>query len=176
MARYIYLVVMIVAAALSRLLPHPANVTPVTAMALFGAVYLDRRSAFLVPIAAMLLSDIFLGFHSTMLWVYGSFAAMVFIGFWLRNHQGITSTVGASLVGSVIFYLVTNLGVWVSGMNMYPPTMAGLGECYVAAIPFFRNSLIGDLAYTAVLFGGFALSCRMVPLLNKARTSNGLAA
>lgn len=163
MTRVMFVVGMILAAALSRLLPHPANVTPVTALALFGAVYLDRRSAFLVPLAAMFLSDLFLGFHSDMLWVYGSFALIVMIGFWLRGHRSVTATIGASLAGSVVFYLLTNFGMWAVTPSLYPHTFNGLVECYVAGIPFFRNTLIGDLAYVGVLFGLFALLEKYIP-------------
>ncbi len=167
MSRFFYVLVMVLAAALSRLLPHPANVTPVTAIALFGAMYLDRKSAFLVPIAAMLLSDAILGFHSGMLWVYGSFAAIVCIGFWLRDHRGLGQTLGATLAGSVLFYAVTNFGAWLVSPMMYPRTAAGLAECYVAAIPFFRNTLLGDLGYVAMLFGAFELCRRWIPSLNQ---------
>ncbi len=169
MSRFFYLLVMVFAAALSRLLPHPANVTPVTAIALFGAFYLDKRSAFLVPLAAMLLSDAILGFHSGMIWVYGSFVAITGIGFWLRDHRGIMQTIGATVAGSVLFYAVTNFGVWLGSPAMYPRTAAGLAECYVAAIPFFRNTLLGDLGYVALLFGLFELGRRWIPALNQER-------
>ncbi|MGA9119905.1 MAG: DUF6580 family putative transport protein [Bacteroidota bacterium] len=165
MTRAMYIVAMILAAALSRLLPHPANVTPVTALALFGAVYLDRRSAFLVPLAAMFLSDLVLGFHSDMFWVYGSFVAIVGIGFWLKHHRSVPAMVVASLTGSIVFYLLTNFGMWMVPSSLYQHTMAGLIECYVAGIPFFRNTLLGDLAYVGVLFGLFALLERLVPSL-----------
>ncbi len=165
MTRVMFVVGMILAAALSRLLPHPANVTPVTALALFAAVHLDRRTAFLVPLAAMFLSDIFLGFHNDMLWVYGSFVAIVFIGFWLRNHRSFTATVGATLAGSLLFYILTNFGMWMATPSMYAHTFDGLIECYVAGIPFFRNSLLGDLGYVGVLFGLFALLERLIPSL-----------
>jgi hypothetical protein len=172
MTRVIAVVAMILAAALSRLMPHPANVTPVTALALFGAVYLDRPSAFLVPLAAMFLSDLVLGFHSDMLWVYGSFVAIVGIGFWLKHHRTVAATVAASLAGSIVFYLLTNFGMWAVPSSLYQHTFAGLVECYVAGIPFFRNTVLGDLAYVGVLFGLFSLMERFVPSLQTRSVSN----
>ncbi|HEX9007248.1 MAG TPA: DUF6580 family putative transport protein [Bacteroidota bacterium] len=167
MSRFVSVLVLVFAAAFSRLLPHPANLTPVTAIALFGAMYLDRRSAFLVPIAAMLLSDAVLGFHSGMIWVYGSFVAITCIGFWLRDHRGLMQTIGATVAGSVLFFVVTNFGAWLGELALYPRTAAGLAECYVAAIPFFRNTLLGDLGYVALLFGAFELARRWIPSLNQ---------
>jgi hypothetical protein len=138
-------------AALSRFIPHPPNFAPIAAMALFGGVYLDKRYAFIVPLLAMVLSDIFLGFHSTIPYVYGSFIVTALIGLWLKNHKSVGLIVGASLTSSVLFFIVTNFGVWVSGV--YPQTLGGLAACYVAAIPFFRNTVFGDLLYVGVLFG-----------------------
>ncbi len=172
MTRVMFVVGLILAAALSRLMPHPANVTPVTALALFAAVHLDRRSAFIVPLAAMFLSDLVLGFHNEMMWVYGSFVAIVVIGFWLRNHRSLTATVGATLAGSVLFFLVTNFGMWAATPSFYAHTFSGLIECYVAGIPFFRNSLLGDMAYVGVLFGLYALLEKYVPSLQPDRITN----
>jgi hypothetical protein len=151
--------VLILAAAISRLLPHPPNMVPIAAMALAGGVYLNKRWGMIVPLAAMLVSDAFIGFHGLMPYVYGSFAVMVFLGQWLKNHKSPTFVFGGSLASSVLFFLVTNFGVWFAGSGaFYPKTLAGLAECYVAAIPFFRNTLVGDLAYVAMLFGAFELA------------------
>ena len=97
MLRYLITFTLILLAALSRLLPHPMNFAPITAIALFGGVYLDKKHAFLVPLAAMLISDFFIGFYAGIEWVYGSFAAIGLIGLWLRNHRGIARTVAATL-------------------------------------------------------------------------------
>jgi hypothetical protein len=147
---------LVLAAAMSRLLPHPPNFTPIAAIALSSAVYLDKRYAFFVPLAAMLVSDYFLGFHSGMFWVYGCFVAISFIGLWLRSHKRPLPVVGASLASSVLFFVVTNFGVWATG-TMYPKTWAGVLECYTLAIPFFQNTVVGDLVYAASLFGLFEL-------------------
>jgi hypothetical protein len=164
MSRYLFTFVLILAAALSRLLPHPPNFAPITALALFGPVYLDKKHAFVVPLVALLLSDFVIGFYSGMQWVYGSFIAISFIGLWLRKHHGVAQTVGATFTGSILFFVVTNFGVWISS-SMYSPTLAGLMQCYVAAIPFFRNTLLGDAVYVGIMFGVFEAARRLVSSL-----------
>ena len=156
--RYEVLVTMILAAALSRLAPHPPNFTAIGALALFGgAQFSDRRAALLVPLAAMLLSDLGLGFYPHMdWWVYGSFALIVCMGLWLRSRRTAWRIAGASLMASTLFFLVTNFPVWLHG-TLYAKSFAGLMACYVAALPFFGNTLLGDGFYCMALFGGFAL-------------------
>ena len=168
MSRVTYPALLIALAALTRLMPHPANMTPITAIALFGAVALDRRWAFVVPIVAMVISDAILGFHSTMPWVYASFLAIVGLGFWVKRKTSVPKLMSATLAGSVIFFVVTNFGAWMSGMMMYPMTFGGLVECYVAAIPFFRNTLLGDLVFTGVVFGAFEIMRMTIPSLRTA--------
>jgi hypothetical protein len=166
---------LIVAAAASRLLPHPPNVTPVAAMALFGgAAFVDLRLALLVPLGAMVLSDLVLGLHGTLPFVYGALAATALIGRLVRRRRRPAALVAASLTASTLFFLVTNFGVWLVG-GLYPKTAAGLAAAYVAGLPFFRNTLLGDLAFTVLLFGGFALLERMVPALRASVRSPGMA-
>ena len=176
-ARFFALLGITLSAAAMRLLPHPANVTPMAAMALFGGVYLtDRRIAFLVPLAAMYLSDIALGFfvydfgwfHWFMPFVYAGFMVTVCLGLLIRRRITPLVVSGAALISSVLFFIITNFGVWLVG-NLYPKTLAGLGSCYIAAIPFFRNALMGNAFYTLVLFGGFALAQRYIPVLREQR-------
>lgn len=163
--RFSVLAGMILAAAASRLIPHPPNFTPVAAIALFGgACFSDKWVAFLVPLAGLFLSDLVLGLYTIMPVVYGAFALIVCLGFWLRHQRSAWRVAGAAIMGSVLFFLVTNLGVWAFG-GLYSKTLAGLIECYIAAIPFFRNMLLGDLLYSALLFGGLALVERRVPIL-----------
>lgn len=145
-----------------RLLPHPWNFTPLGAMFLFsGASFGRKRESLLVPLAALLLSDFavihFLhggkyGWISP--WTWAAFLLIGLIGWTLRDRLGFARVAGASIAGSVTFFLITNFGVWVS-WRLYPATWAGLGECYVAALPFFRNTLLGDLFYVALLFGSY---------------------
>ena len=175
--RLAVLVTMIAAAAAFRLMPHPPNMNPIAAIALFGgASFADRRLAFLVPLAALFVSDLIVGLYSHMEFVYASFAAIVCIGLWLRTHRSVLNIGGAAVAGSVLFFVVTNFGTWATS-TLYPKTIAGLAACYVAAIPFFQNTLAGDLLFTAVLFGGFALIERSFPALReKAASPVALAA
>jgi hypothetical protein len=155
--RLITLSIIVFSIALFRLLPHPPNVSPIAAMALFGGVYFaDRRLAFLLPFAALLLSDLLIGLHDTMLYVYAGFALTVLIGFYIRSKLSATRIAAAAVFSSMLFFALTNFGVWLTS-GMYPATAAGLMQAYVAGIPFLQNSLLGNLVFTALMFGGFAL-------------------
>ena len=162
-ARLLAILSAIVVAAALRLVPHPPNFTPVAAMALFGGAYLGRRwLAFAAPLGAMLLSDAIIGFHSYMWATYLSIVLTVLLG-WAALARITVIRVGAAAVASsVLFFGLTNFSVWL-GSSVYPQTMAGLAACYAAAIPFFQNTLAGDLFYGGLLFGGFALLERLVP-------------
>ncbi len=165
--RLLVVVGVILAAAASRLMPHPPNFTPIAAMALFGGAYfVDRRLAFLIPLGAMFISDLVMGLHALLPVVYASFAVIVCIGFWLRARKSVLRVAAAAAAGSVSFFVITNFGVWAWG-SLYPTTFDGLAAAYIAAIPFFRNTLLGDAMYTAVLFGGFALLERFVTALRE---------
>ena len=154
---------LIALAAASRLLPHPPDFTPLAALALFGGAYFsDRRLAFAVPLVALLLTDLLLGLHDTMPFVYLGFAATVLIGFALRGRVRVLPVAAAAVLSSVLFFAITNFGVWMVG-NLYPHDATGLLTAYVAAIPFFQNSLLGDFLYAGLLFGGMALAERYVP-------------
>lgn len=158
--RYRVLFSLIIAAALTRIIPHPWNVTPIGAMALFaGAQFPRRRDAFLLPIAALFLSDLVLGLHSLIPFVYGCFLSTVCLGFWVRRRPGCGRILLTTGLSCLIFFAVTNFAVWAC-LGTYPKTLPGLMECYLAGLPFLRNSLLGDLAYTGLLFGGLALAER----------------
>lgn len=159
----------ILAAAAARLLPHAWNFTPVEAMALFGGAYFASRwAAFAVPLVALLLSDLVLGFYGLMPVVYGCVALSVVLGFWLRGKVSVLRVGAAGLVGAVVFFLVTNFAVWATAGNVsdHPACSIGLVECYVAALPFFRAQLIGTAVWSLLLFGGYALLSRQLPALN----------
>jgi hypothetical protein len=142
---------------LFRLLEWIPNVSPVAAMALFAGAHLnDRKLAFVIPLAALLLSDLLLGFHATMIYVYASFTIIVGIGLWLRQRRTLFNVTAAALVSSLLFFLITNMGVWLSS-DLYPAGAEGLLQSYIAAIPFYRNTLIGDLLFTGLLFGGYSM-------------------
>ena len=163
--RFVVLAGMILTATAARLIPHPPNFSPIAALALFGgASFASKRAAFLVPLAALFLSDLVLGFYSITPVVYGSFALITCLGFWLRKRQSVSRVAVASVMAAVLFFLVTNFGVWALD-SLYPRTLPGLAECYTAAIPFFRNTLASDLFYSALLFGGLALAEKRWPAL-----------
>jgi hypothetical protein len=165
--RLIVLTGMVLAAALARLLPHPPNVAPIAALALFGgACFTNRKLAYLLPLAAMLLSDLVLASTrysvSSMLAaqpvVYACFVATTALGQLIRDRRSVWQVGGATLGGSVLFFLMTNLAAWAAATEtQYPHTISGLAACYTAALPFFANTLLGDAAFSAVLFGGLAL-------------------
>lgn len=165
----LYAVIAIVfALAMFRLLPHPPNVSPVAAMALFGGAFLvDKRMALLVPLLAMLASDFFLGFHPTMVFVYGGMALTVLIGSVLGRHLNAVNTVMAAVAASLLFFFVTNFGVWLTS-PMYPASLDGLLQSYVAGLPFFQNTLLGNLFYTLLAFGGFYLLRKSPVMLHQA--------
>lgn len=141
---------------ISRLLPHPGNFAPIAAISLFSGVYLDKKWAFIIPLFALLFSDLFLGFYGLeMLFVYGSFVLVVLIGEGIKKHKNVLTIFLGALGASILFYLITNFGVWFLPNTMYPKNFTGLAESYIAAIPFFRNTLLGDLFYTGVFFGGY---------------------
>ena len=153
--------VLIVLAAASRLLPHPPNFAPVAAIGLFAGALSGRRIGWLVPLLALLASDLVLGFYHPvgMLWNYLAFGSCLLLGSgWLGNRRSLGRITGAVLASSVTFFVLSNFGMWASGY--YPRTWAGLVECYVAAVPFFRNTLASDVLYSAALFGGYALLAR----------------
>jgi len=184
-SRSLILVGMVVLAVLARLVPHPPNFTPIGAMALVAAArFRSRWAGFLVPLTAMLLGDLGLevatrlgvlggwmatgsGFHRGMYFVYGSIVLIAAVGLLLRRHKSVGSVGAAVLASAVIFFLVTNLGVWLEGL-IYPRTWDGLLACYVAAIPFFHWTLLGDAFYATVLFGTLALAEKKYPALQAA--------
>jgi hypothetical protein len=154
---------MIVVAAVLRVVPHPWNLTPIGAMALFsGAMFRNRWMAFLLPLASLLAGDVFVGFHKLMFVVYASFAISVAIGRWIGDSKSVARIGGAVAVGAAQFFVVTNFALWAIG-GFYPKTYAGLVNCFVAGAPYFWNTLAGDAMYAGVLFGGFALAERVLP-------------
>lgn len=142
--------------AVLRVVPHPANFAPIAAVALFGGTYLNKKLALVLPVASMIISDYFIGFDSwsSRLSVYGSFLLIGLIGLWIRNHKNIWTILGGSILGSILFYLITNL-VFFYDTSMYPHTLSGQITSYINALPFFRNTLLGDLFYASVFFGSY---------------------
>ena len=144
----VFVVSLIFFAILSRFLPHPPNFTPIAAIALLSSKgFVNRWVAFLIPIVSLFISDLFLGLHTTIPFVYGSFILIALLGRYVKKINILTV-----LLSSSIFFLVTNLGVW---LLHYPISIEGLFQCYILALPFFLNTVIGDLVYGALLIYPF---------------------
>ena len=169
---------MILLAALSRLIPHPSNFAPIGGMSLFGAAYFSKKYwAFIIPILSMWISDLvlnnvvyaayfdhFVWFYSGSLFTYGAFALIVLMGMFSLKKVRVINVVGSALLASIIFFVVSNFGVW-AATTMYPHTAEGLMACYVAGIPFFANTLLGDMVYCGLMFGAFYMAEKYIPQL-----------
>jgi hypothetical protein len=153
----IAIIILIVVGISYRLFPHPPNFSPVAAIALFSGFYF-RRYFVLIPIVIMLVSDLFIGFYGwkLMIAVYGSFLLVGILGIMLRKNKSVTAIIGYSLSGSVLFFVLTNFAVWALG-QWYAPDLSGLFRCYALALPFFKNTIAGDLFYSAAIFGAYEL-------------------
>ena len=147
-------IALVLVGAILRLLPHPENFTPVTAIALFSGVVLSPSIALTVPLLVMIATDMIIGPHPLFLLTWGSFFAVSLIGVAIKKNIRVGRIFLGTLSGSLLFFIVTNLGVFLS-QNMYPKNFLGFFQCYWMALPFFRNSLAGDLFFSAVLFGVF---------------------
>ncbi len=159
----------ILLASASRLLPHPDNFTPIMAAGLFGgATFKNKSLAFLVPLFSMFMSDLFLGFHDTMWAVYVSVMISVLIGLGIQNRISIISVGFSSVLGSVCFWIITNFACWLQSNGYYSLDLTGFLACYNSAIPFFQNSLLGDLFFNTILFGAFYLVYQKAFSLEKA--------
>ena len=128
----------------SRFIPHPPNFTPITAIALIaGKGFTNRWIIYVIPLISLFISDLFLGFHDTIPFVYGAFILITLLG---KTAKKIT--LGTVLMSSAIFFLISNFGVW---FYNYPITLDGLISCFTLAIPFFINTILGDLFYSAIM-------------------------
>ena len=183
--RFSVLAGLILLAAFSRIVPHMPNFSSLAAIGLFGAAYFSKKwQAFLIPLAATLLSDIFLnnmiykGFSSyyTILnygfyWQYGSYILITFSGRYIFNKVTPVKVLIGALGSTVIFYLVSNFGCFLFN-PIYPPNLGGMITCYISAIPFLNGTLLGNLFYSAVLFGSFALLEQRFPVLRHTYQGN----
>lgn len=166
---------LILLAAFSRIIPHMPNFSPLGAIGLFGAAYFSKKwQAFIVPIAATWLSDLFINnviyaqyypsftwFYEGFYWQYGAYLLIVLFGLVLYKKVSLSLTLVGALGSSLIFFLVSNFGCWPA----YPQTFDGLMACYAAGIPFLKGTLLGDLFYTGVLFGSYEICKLYVPML-----------
>lgn len=174
--RFGILTLMIIAAAFCRLILVAPNFAPIGAMALFGAAYFSKKYiALVIPLVSLWISDLVLnntvyphthfvwltdGFY----WVYGSFVLITIIGFITLKNVRPLNLIGANLIGAILFFLITNFGAWFGSIH-YPQNFNGLMACYYAGLPFLRYTLLGDLFYSAILFGIFELAQRRYPAL-----------
>ncbi|MCH8979043.1 MAG: hypothetical protein IH945_07345 [Armatimonadetes bacterium] len=153
---------LVVIVAMARLVPHPYrpfNFAPVGALGLFAGAYAKTKWSWAFPLAALFAADLFIGFYSpvAMLAVYGGFAVAGLIGRKFLSKSAAAPRIGMCALGSATaFFVISNFGVWLAGG--YPRSILGIVECYTLALPFFRNTLYGDLFFSAVLFGAFALA------------------
>jgi hypothetical protein len=175
----------ILLAAMSRLVPHSANFAPIGGMALFGAAYYSKHYwVFIIPVVSMWLADLvlnnivyaryfdhFVWFYQGCYWTYGAFILIGLIGIVTLKKIRIQNLILTSLLASIVFFLLSNFGVWAS-TNMYPKNVSGLIACYTAGLPFFKNTIMGDLVYTGVLFGTFEFAQRRIPALQLQKIGN----
>ena len=149
-----------------RMFAHTPNFTPVLAVALFATFFFKSRLAILLPLSAMLASDLLIGFYDLkiMAVVYASMTVPALLGFAMRNRMTAPRVLGCTIGSSLIFFATTNLAVW-GFSGMYDPSLSGLSACYAAALPFFRYSFAGDFAWSSILFGSYLLASKLVSVL-----------
>ena len=176
------LLLFILLAAFSRMLPHPANFSPIAITGLFGAAYFSKKwQIFLIPIAATWLSDLFINnmiyaaYYPKFTWFYpgfycqyGSYLLITLVGIFILKRVNVSRIIGAALMATLLFFLLTNFGVWI-GSKVYPQHLTGLISCYVAGIPFLKGTLMGNLFYSTVMFGAFALMQQKLGFLKAAK-------
>ncbi len=150
-----------------RLLPHPANIAPVGAIALFGGATLGKRFGWWLPVAVMAISDVMIGFYTSMPFTWLGFLLVGLIGLFIRRYHGWLRVPLGALAGSLVFFAVSNFGVWLVG-GLYMHTLSGLTQCYTLALPFLKPTILGDLMYSTVLFSVYALATR--PMHNRKHT------
>jgi len=166
--RIAYVLTLLITAIFCRWIPHPPNFTPVLAIAMFGgAAFGNRWLAFGIPLLVMFVSDLILGLHAGIPVIYATLIGIVFLGRWVRRKQSVLRVASGALTASVAFFVITNFAVWAGGA-LYPFTPAGLMACYVAAIPFFANTLASTFLFSTLLFGSLALGEKRLPSLRPA--------
>ena len=150
-------VIILALAVATRFVDHAPNFTPTIALALFGGVYLPKRYTVITPLLFMLLSDCVIGFHDTMLYTYGSMVLISLVGLSIRKDTKFSTFLAGGVASSVLFFIITNLGAW---PTLYPVTAQGFRDCFVAAIPFFRNTFVSTILYCSVLYFVYEILAR----------------
>jgi hypothetical protein len=151
---------LIVIGILLRFAPHAPNFTPIAAIALFSGTYLNKKYALAIPLILMITSDIFIGMHNVILFTWGGFILITLLGLWIKKHKNTLTVISMSLASSILFYIVSNFGVWL--MGWYPSNLKGLIDCYIMAVPFLRSFTLATILYTTVFFGVYELIARWV--------------
>lgn len=136
----------------SRVIVHTPQFTATLAIALFAGMYLKGRLRLIVPISMMLVTDLILGFHDTMFFTYGSIVLVAGIGHFISGRKNWVNVLSGSIGGAFVFFVITNFGAF---LTLYPRTLAGLMDCYILAVPFFRSTLLSTVAYSIVLYAGY---------------------
>jgi hypothetical protein len=145
-------IILVVIGVLSRLVPHGWNFTAIGAIALVsGLLVANRKLAVLTPVLALFISDIFIGFHDTMIYVYGAYALIAGVAIVFSSQRSFGKIILYSVASSLMFFVISNFGVWASGL-LYPNNLSGLMDCYIMGVPFYRNQFLSDLILTPVLF------------------------
>lgn len=176
--RFTILSAMILLAAFSRIIPHPFNFSPLGAIGLFGAAHFQKKwQAFVIPVAATWLSDLFLNnviyanlhptftwFYNGFYWQYASYLLITLAGIFILKKVTMPRVIAAAFTSTIIFFFISNLGVWATS-GIYPQNLPGLTTCYIAALPFLQGTFAGDLFYSGVLFGTFAFILQRMPQL-----------
>jgi len=152
---------LIVVGFLMRLIPHVPNIAPIAAIAIFAGAYLNKKIVPWVPLAIMVASDIILGLHNVVFYTWGAFILIGYIGGGLKNRVTPGRIFGTTAVSALLFFAISNFGVWLSG-GLYPHTLAGFTSCYVNALPFLRNTMISNVVFAFVFFGAYEVAKRSV--------------
>ena len=173
---YLGVISLIVFASFTRIFPHMPNFTPIGAMALFGGAYLKNKyHAFLIPVLSLWISDViinnfilsyyneFTWFYPGFIWQYASFILIIIVGYFFLNKLNFKNVFTTTISSSILFFIITNFGVWISG-TMYTFDLQGLINCYVMALPFFKGTLLGFICYSIFLFGALEFSKRKFQL------------
>lgn len=162
----IYFFVLFVLSIASRLIPHPWNFTAVGASVLVASLLIENKFLKMsLPILILVLSDLFIGFHITVPFVYFSFMVMAFMPVLFQNHKTSVKLLAAPVMGSFLFYVISNFGVWLLEPGLYPKTLSGLVECYMMAVPFYKTQFLADVLLTPVIY----FTLRQVPVLVRAK-------
>ena len=169
MQKNILTYLLIILAVSTRFVPHPANFTAIGAIALFSGLYLSKKQSLALPLIAMFISDIFIGFYSPYIMgsVYLGFTLTVLLGQYLKNKIQFGNIVLGAVAGSTIFFLLTNTAVWAFG-TMYTHNLFGLFQSYYMALPFWRNEILGNLFYSGILIGGYEMIKNLAPQTSSA--------